>query len=105
MGVRYTNRASAPAAAAAVALGLLAAGCSAPAARPAAQVKRVVMPAARLTITPADRARHTRPDRGVTVTVANGTLGSVAVSTHRHPVAGRRTAGRTACHSPQALRP
>jgi lipoprotein-anchoring transpeptidase ErfK/SrfK len=86
-------------------LGLLAAACSAPA--PMAHVTRAQsrVPAAQLTITPADGSSRANPSKGVTVSVAHGTLSTVTLTQGSHPVAGLLNAAHTAWHTRWPLLP
>jgi lipoprotein-anchoring transpeptidase ErfK/SrfK len=56
-----------------------------------------------LTITPGSGGTDADPSAGITVTSANGTLKSVAVSTAGDPVTGTYAAGRKSWHSTYAL--
>jgi lipoprotein-anchoring transpeptidase ErfK/SrfK len=59
--------------------------------------------AAVLTIAPANGSKDVRPDRGVTVTAANGKITSVTVATAGDPVSGTLSAAGTSWHSRWAL--
>lgn len=106
------------------ALGLLAAGCSAGAgaagdpprsgsgssAAPkspatATSPTKPPVPAVRLGIAPATGNQAARPDTGISVAAAGGTVRSVQVQTAGSPVAGTLNATRTAWHSTWALSP
>jgi lipoprotein-anchoring transpeptidase ErfK/SrfK len=86
-------------------LALLATGCSGVAAHITAHAKRVTAPAMQIVITPASGARGARPARGVTVTVAHGTLQAVTVARGQDIIAGKLNAARTAWHTTWPLQP
>ncbi|WP_344586536.1 L,D-transpeptidase [Actinomadura vinacea] len=63
------------------------------------------VPAAKVTITPGQGAEKARPDKGVVVTAAGGTLDAVNVQTAGKPVPGDFNAQRTQWRSRWTLKP
>jgi lipoprotein-anchoring transpeptidase ErfK/SrfK len=61
--------------------------------------------AAQISITPANGSKHAKPNRGVTVTVADGKLRTVTVVRGHDPLAGVFTQGQTIWHTLYALHP
>jgi lipoprotein-anchoring transpeptidase ErfK/SrfK len=93
-------------AAAAVSLSLLGVACESPlggAARPTAPPVSVQTSAARLTIRPADGVSDADPSRGISVSVARGTIANITVRSPADPVQGRLARGARRWQSVWAL--
>ena len=90
---------------------LLIAGCqggTGGTAPPAADGSATTSPSAagmRLLITPVNGSRHIRPDKGITVTAAGGTISSVTVHGTGGTVTGSMNAAKTSWRSTWALSP
>ncbi|HUK71421.1 MAG TPA: Ig-like domain-containing protein, partial [Streptosporangiaceae bacterium] len=80
------------------ALGLLVAACS-------AESHRVAIPAAQLTITPANGTDNAQPNQGVTVTASHGVIKNVTVTEGADPLSGSFNASGTTWQSVWALQP
>jgi hypothetical protein len=94
------------AAATAASLSLLGAACESPSGagvRPTAPSVPVETSAARLGIRPADGVSDADPEKGISVSVARGTITNVTVRTPADPVQGRLARGDRRWHSIWAL--
>ncbi|HEY6279005.1 MAG TPA: Ig-like domain-containing protein, partial [Streptosporangiaceae bacterium] len=90
---------------------LLAAACSSPAGHQAAghnghaAASPSVSPPAQVVISPASGTTHVNPSKGISVTVSQGKISNVSVTTGSDSVAGLLATGAQSWHTKWALRP
>ena len=88
---------------------LFATACSSGGAKSSANAgeagKTVDVASPQITITPADGSGKAQPDKGITVTAANGTLDTVAVQLKGQTVPGTLSADKTSWKSDWTLKP
>jgi lipoprotein-anchoring transpeptidase ErfK/SrfK len=91
------------AAAAVLCLSLIGSACNSGAGPRVSSTPTTVVPAARLSITPANGARGVKPQQGIRVRVAASKIVGVTVKTTGEPVTGTLNSSATAWHSRWAL--